>query len=284
MRDLREHILLYAVTDRRWLGGESLTEHVRRALEGGVTMVQLREKGLDRDACITQARELAVLCHAYGVPLIVNDSVEVALASGADGVHLGQGDMDPAEARRLLGPWAVIGVSARTVEQARAAQAAGADYLGSGAVFSTGSKADARPMDRETLKAICAAVSIPVVAIGGVNADNVRELAGTGISGAAAIGGIFGQPDIGRAARTLRLRVMEAVNAGRTRPVALALAIAGSDSSGGAGRPEYHRRHRHPGVHAGVLEKADRRGVRGHPARRGKDRHGFLRRPDPGDR
>ncbi len=233
MRDLREHILLYAVTDQRWLRGEPLTEHVRRALEGGVTMVQLREKGLDRETYTAQARELALLCHSYGVPLIVNDSVEVALASGADGVHLGQGDMDPAEARKLLGPWAIIGVTARTVEQARAAEAAGADYLGSGAVFPTGSKGDAVPMTHETLAAICAAVSIPVAAIGGVNADNVGELAGTGISGAAAIGGIFGQPDIERAAKTLKLRVMEVVNAGKKKPAALT--IAGSDSSGGAG-------------------------------------------------
>ena len=144
---------------------------------------------------VQMARELALLCHSYGVPLIVNDSVEVALSSGADGVHLGQGDMDPAQARKLLGPWAIIGVTARTVEQAKAAQAAGADYLGSGAVFPTGSKGDAVPMAHETLKAICAAVSIPVYAIGGISPENIAAVRAAGAAGACVMSGLMEAAD-----------------------------------------------------------------------------------------
>ena len=194
---------LYAVTDRRWEGTLSLPRQVELALQGGTTMVQFREKHLQGAEKEALARELLALCRSYGVPLIINDDAELAKKVGADGVHVGQSDLAAQEARRILGPQAIIGVTARTVEQARAAQAAGADYLGSGAVFGTSSKSDARPLSREELRAICAAVTIPVVAIGGIHAGNVLALCGCGQAGVAVIGGIFGQPDIRQAAREL---------------------------------------------------------------------------------
>ena len=194
---------LYAVTDRRWEGTLSLPRQVELALQGGTTMVQFREKHLQGAEKEALARELLALCRSYGVPLIINDDAELAKKVGADGVHVGQSDLAAQEARRMLGPQAIIGVTARTVEQARAAQAAGADYLGSGAVFGTSSKSDARPLSREELRAICAAVTIPVVAIGGIHAGNVLALCGCGQAGVAVIGGIFGQPDIRQAAREL---------------------------------------------------------------------------------
>ena len=194
---------LYAVTDRRWEGALSLLRQVELALQGGATMVQFREKHLQGAEKEALARELLVLCRSYGVPLIINDDAELAKKVGADGVHVGQSDLAAQEARRMLGPQAIIGVTARTVEQARAAQAAGADYLGSGAVFGTSSKSDARPLSGEELRAICAAVTIPVVAIGGIHAGNVLALCGCGQAGVAVIGGIFGQPDIRQAAREL---------------------------------------------------------------------------------
>ena len=194
---------LYAVTDRRWEGTLSLPRQVELALQGGTTMVQFREKHLQGAEKEALARELLALCRSYGVPLIINDDAELAKKVGADGVHVGQSDLAAQEARRMLGPQAIIGVTTRTVEQARAAQAAGADYLGSGAVFGTSSKSDARPLSREELRAICAAVTIPVVAIGGIHAGNVLALCGCGQAGVAVIGGIFGQPDIRQAAREL---------------------------------------------------------------------------------
>ena len=194
---------LYAVTDRRWEGTLSLPRQVELALQGGTTMVQFREKHLQGAEKEALARELLALCRSHGVPLIINDDVELAKKVGADGVHVGQSDLAAQEARRMLGPQAIIGVTARTVEQARAAQAAGADYLGSGAVFGTSSKSDARPLSGEELRAICAAVTIPVVAIGGIHAGNVLALCGCGQAGVAVIGGIFGQPDIRQAAREL---------------------------------------------------------------------------------
>ena len=203
MRFDKGMLRLYAVTDRRWEGTLSLPRQVELALQGGATMVQFREKHLQGAEKEALARELLALCRSYGVPLIINDDAELAKKVGADGVHVGQSDLAAQEARRMLGPQAIIGVTARTVEQARAAQAAGADYLGSGAVFGTSSKSDARPLSREELRAICAAVTIPVVAIGGIHAGNVLALCGCGQAGVAVIGGIFGQPDIRQAAREL---------------------------------------------------------------------------------
>ena len=155
-------MLLYAVTDRSWVGKQTLYEQVESALKGGVTCVQLREKELDQTAFLEEAVEMKKLCSKYGVPLIINDNVDVALKCGADGVHVGQSDMAAGNVRKAVGDKMIVGVSAQTVEQALAAQAAGADYLGVGAVFPTSTKSDAREVSRQTLKDICAAVDIPV--------------------------------------------------------------------------------------------------------------------------
>ena len=187
---------LYAVTDRTCLRGMTLLEQVEDALRGGATMVQLREKELDEDAFLREAMALAKLCHRYGVPLLINDNVEIARRSGADGVHVGQEDMAAEEVRGILGSDMIVGVTAKTVEQALRAQDAGADYLGSGAVFGSSTKLNAKPMTRETLSAITSAVSIPVVAIGGIHRGNILELAGTGIAGVAVVSGIFAAENI----------------------------------------------------------------------------------------
>ncbi len=203
--EIRRAMLLYAVTDRSWLReGETLYTVCRQVLEQGATLLQLRDKKLDEDGLRREAEQLLPLCRRRGVPLIVNDSVEAALASGADGVHVGQSDIQGRDIRALLGPERILGMSARTVEQARAAEAAGADYLGVGAVFGTSTKPDARPLPLETLKAICASVSIPVVAIGGIGRDNLPLLAGCGISGVAVVSAIFAAADPGSATRELR--------------------------------------------------------------------------------
>jgi thiamine-phosphate pyrophosphorylase len=204
MKLTNEMLRLYAVTDRSWLRGQSLYEQVEQALIGGVTLVQLREKEMPEDEFLQEAVEMAKLCHRYDVPLLINDNVDIALRSGADGVHVGQDDMDAARVRGILGSGMIVGVTAKTVEQALRAQDAGADYLGSGAVFGSLTKTDARPMDRQTLMDICAAVSIPVVAIGGVNRDNIGQLAGTGVRGAAVVSGIFAAADIEAECRLLR--------------------------------------------------------------------------------
>ena len=199
MKFCREHLLIYAVTDRAWTGRMTLFEQVEAALRGGATMVQLREKGLaeqDFEGFLEEARRMHELTARYGVPLIIDDNVEIALKSGAEGVHVGQNDMDAGEVRRLLGPDRILGVTAKTVEQARRAQDAGADYLGSGAVFGTSTKADAIPMSLERLREICACVRIPVVAIGGICLENIGRLSGSGVAGAAIVSGIFGAEDI----------------------------------------------------------------------------------------
>lgn len=195
---------LYAVTDRTWLGGASLSWAVKEALTGGITLLQLREKNLTDREMLQEAQELLPLCHRHGVPLIINDRVQVALDAGADGVHLGQEDMSPREARAILGPDAIIGVSARTVESAQRAEQEGADYLGVGAVFSTSTKTDAQNISPETLRQVCQAVHIPVVAIGGIGPDNILELLGCGIQGVAVVSSIFAQKNIAQAASRLR--------------------------------------------------------------------------------
>ena len=199
-----EDLLLYAVTDRHWLAeGEPLSHAVRQALEGGTTLVQIREKTLDEAAFEAEALELQALCRKYHVPFIVNDNVELALRIGADGVHVGQEDMEAGQVRELIGPDRILGVSAQTVEDALRAEAAGADYLGVGAVFPTGSKDDAVEVPHDVLRAICNAVSIPVVAIGGITYENMDQLAGSGIAGISVISAIFGQKDITDATRKL---------------------------------------------------------------------------------
>ena len=200
----KKDLLLYAVTDRSWLNGETLYSQVEKALKGGATFIQLREKDLDSEAFLKEAKELKKLCKEYNVPFVVNDNVDIAVKIGADGVHVGQSDMQAQDVREKLGKDKIIGVSAQTVEQALLAQKQGADYLGVGAVFSTNSKDDAVNVSHETLKAICEAVHIPVIAIGGIGKHNVMELSGSGIVGIAVISAIFAQPDIKAAAEELK--------------------------------------------------------------------------------
>ncbi len=196
-------MLLYAVTDRAWTGPMTLLQQAEAALQGGVTCLQLREKHLEDDAFLAEAREMAALCRRYRVPFIVNDRVDIALACGADGVHVGQEDMEVSAVRRMVGDKLMVGVSAHTVEEAVRAARGGADYLGLGAVFSTSTKADAGAMSRDTLKAICQAVDLPKVAIGGISAKNILELSGSGVDGVAVVSAIFGAPDPRRAAQDL---------------------------------------------------------------------------------
>lgn len=203
MKFAESMLRLYAVTDRSWTGEQTLYQQVESALKGGATCVQLREKELDFDAFLAEAVQLKALCSRYGVPLIINDNVEIALRCGADGIHVGQEDMEAQNVRALVGDDMIVGVTAKTVEQALAAQQAGADYLGSGAVFGSTTKTNARPMSCETLREICNAVSIPVVAIGGINLKNIRELKNTDIHGVAVVSGIFAAEDIEQECRLL---------------------------------------------------------------------------------
>lgn len=203
----KKELMLYAVTDRHWLGDETLYDQVKKALDGGATFVQLREKKLDREDFLAEALEIQKLCKKYGVPFVINDEVSIAKDIDADGVHVGQSDMEAMDVRKVLGPDKILGVSAQTVEQAIIAEKHGADYLGVGAVFATGSKDDADDVSHETLKAICEAVSIPVIAIGGITKDNVSELAGSGICGVAVISAIFGQNDIKKDTEDLKASV-----------------------------------------------------------------------------
>ena len=207
-----EDMLLYAVTDRAWLNGETLESQVEKALKGGATFVQLREKELDEELFLEEAKKIKKLCAEYHVPFVINDNVDIALKIDADGVHVGQSDMETGKVREKLGPDKIIGVSCKTVEQALLSKKHGADYLGVGAVFHTGSKADAEDVSHETLTAICNAVKIPVIAIGGITRDNVTELSGSGICGIAVISAIFAQKDIVSATKDLKeqtLRMLE---------------------------------------------------------------------------
>ena len=200
----RDSLLLYAVTDRAWLKGQTLAQQVEQALLGGATMVQLREKQLDLPHFRREALEIQALCRRYGVPFLINDNVDLALDIGADGVHVGQEDMEAGLVRQKLGPGKILGVSAHSPEEALRAQAAGADYLGAGAVFHTGTKRNVSTLSYDTLRDICAAVKIPVVAIGGISEGNILQLKGTGIAGAAVVSALFGQPDIQAAAQHMR--------------------------------------------------------------------------------
>lgn len=199
-----EEFLLYAVTDRHWLNGATLISQVEAALKGGATFIQLREKSLDDKAFYQEALEIQKLCKEYKVPFVINDNVELAKKIGADGVHVGQSDMEALDVRKVLGDDKIIGVSAQTVEQAELAEKHGADYLGVGAVFPTGSKNDATEVSFETLQEICEHVHIPVIAIGGITRDNVVELSQSGICGIAVISAIFGQTNIEAATADLK--------------------------------------------------------------------------------
>ncbi len=207
----KKDLLLYAVTDRSWVGDSTLYHQVEEALKGGATFVQLREKDLPEEEFYQEALEIQQLCRQYGVPFVLDDDVELAKRVNADGVHVGQSDMEAGNVRAILGEDKILGVSAQTVEQAVLAQQRGADYLGVGAVFHTDSKADAKPVSYETLKAICQAVTIPVVAIGGIGQGNVKELAGSGICGVAVISAIFAAEDIREATARLKALTEEAV-------------------------------------------------------------------------
>ena len=203
-QQVRQAMLLYAVTDRAWVGDGTLYEQVEQCLKGGATIVQIREKGLDHAAFVAEAREMVQLCHRYGVMCIINDDVQACLDSGADGVHVGQDDMAAGDVRAMLGEDKIVGVSAHSVEEAQLAQRCGADYLGVGAVHSTGTKTDAAPLTHAQIRDICASVSIPAVAIGGINRENAAGLAGTGIAGIAVVSGIFAAEDIERECKILR--------------------------------------------------------------------------------
>lgn len=211
--DIRRAMCLYAVTDRAWLGDRTLLQVTEDILRGGATCLQLREKELGRAEFLAEARAMQALASAYGVPFLVNDSVEIALASGAGGVHVGQSDLKDRDIRALIGPDKILGISANTVETALAAQAAGADYIGAGAVFGTSTKPDAKTLSQAELRAICEAVDIPVVAIGGITADNLLQLRGSGVDGAAVVSALYAQADPGRAAARLRALAGELVAA-----------------------------------------------------------------------
>lgn len=209
----RESLLLYAVTDRAWLHGRKLAEDVEKALLGGATFVQLREKDASYEEFLEQAQEVKKVCKKYNVPFVINDNIEVALAVNADGIHVGQSDMEAGSVREKLGKDKIIGVSTRTVEEALLAQERGADYLGVGAMFQTSTKLDAADVTFEELKAICAAVEIPVVAIGGISNHNVAELRGTDIDGVAVVSAIFAAEDIRKATSEMKRNLESVVKA-----------------------------------------------------------------------
>lgn len=209
----RNYLRLYVVTDRTWLHGRSFLEQIETVLQSGATLLQLREKDLPEDEFLDEAKAVKRLTDRYGVPLIINDNVHVALACNAAGVHVGQRDMEAQDVRALLGEDKIIGVTAKTVEQAQKAEQAGADYLGSGAVFGTLTKPDALPMTMERLRDITQSVFIPVVAIGGIEEHNLMMLKGSGVAGAAVVSAVFAAEDVGAATRALRALADEMVNA-----------------------------------------------------------------------
>lgn len=204
MKFNKDMLLLYAVTDRAWVGKQTLLEQIEDALKGGVTIVQLREKKLEEESFIEEAIQVKALCHRYGVPLIINDNVEVALKSGADGVHVGIEDAPVAEIRKCVPADFIIGATCKTVEQAQIAEAAGANYMGVGAVFPSPTKTNAICITNEQLQTICSSVSIPAVAIGGISRDNVLEIKGSGVDGIAVVSAIFAAEDIQAATADLK--------------------------------------------------------------------------------
>lgn len=208
----KRHMLLYAVTDRAWTMKQTLYQQVEAALKGGVTCVQLREKELNEAAFLQEARDICALCRRYEVPFIVNDNVDIAVACGADGIHVGQEDLAAGEVRRRVGENMILGVSVHTVEEARQAVQDGADYLGLGTVFPTSTKTDVDVMPRDTLRAICGAVDVPIVAIGGLNRSNILQLSGSGVDGVALVSAIFSAENIEETCRELRVLSEKMVN------------------------------------------------------------------------
>lgn len=210
----RDNLLLYAVTDRRWLLNDTLENQVERAIKSGVSIVQLREKEISKDEFLKIAVNIKKICNKYNVPFIINDDVEIAIKSDADGVHIGQEDMTALKVRKLIGKDKILGVSAQTLEQALKAQEETADYLGVGAVFSTSTKDNASDVSFDTLKSICQNVNIPVVAIGGINEENISKLQGTNISGIAVVSAIFAQKDIENATKRLYKQAYNTIKTG----------------------------------------------------------------------
>ena len=210
--ELKKSLLLYAVTDRHWLNGQTLEQQVELAIKGGATFVQLREKNADEAEFLELALKVQKVCRAYRVPFVINDNVELAKKIDADGVHVGQEDMNALDVRKLIGPKKILGVSASTVAEALLAEKQGADYLGVGAVFATSSKDDAESVSHKTLKEICDAVKIPVVAIGGISINNVDELKCSGIAGISVISAIFGAANIEEASKKLHKKAAELFN------------------------------------------------------------------------
>ncbi len=200
----KENMLLYAVTDRAWTGKQSLYEQVEEALKGGITCLQLREKNLSDEDFLKEAIQIKALCNKYMVPFFINDNVEVAIKSGADGIHVGQDDMAAGRVRELVGDKMMIGVSAHSVKEAVEAVKNGADCLGVGAIFSTSTKKDASVLDLKVVADICKAVDVPVVAIGGIKKDNISKLKGTGVDGVALVSAIFAADDIKAECEELR--------------------------------------------------------------------------------
>lgn len=211
MKFAKDMLLLYAVTDRAWVGKQTLAEQIEDALKGGATIVQLREKNLDEESFVAEAIEICGLCHRYNVPLIINDNVDVALKSGADGVHVGIEDTPVAEVRRRVPADFIIGATCKTVEQAKTAEETGADYMGVGAVFPSPTKTNAIRIANDQLREIVSAVSIPAVAIGGISGKNVLEITGSKVSGIAVVSAIFGAADIKAATAELKKKAKAVV-------------------------------------------------------------------------
>ena len=207
MKLQKENFLLYAITDKDCIGDRDFYREIENALAGGVTILQLREKNSDTETLIAEAVKVKELCKKYNVPLIINDDVEAAIKSGADGVHVGAEDMAVAEIRNKVGSDIIIGATAKTVEQAKKAEAAGADYLGCGALFTSPTKKNAKPMTIDTLKEITSSVDIPVVAIGGLTYDNINIIENSGVSGAAVVSAVFAEEDVKSAASRLRQKI-----------------------------------------------------------------------------
>ncbi|RGY99063.1 thiamine phosphate synthase [Clostridium sp. AM58-1XD] len=216
MKFAKEKLLLYAVTDRAWTGKKTLGQQIEETLQAGATFLQLREKNLTEEEFLDEAVKVKKITEKYGVPLIINDNVDVSIKSGADGVHVGQSDMEAGNVRALLGDDKILGVTAKTVEQAKLAEKRGADYLGVGTVFPTSTKPDALAITMDTLRDICSAVSIPVVAIGGITKENISMFEGTGVDGVALVSAIFGQEDIEAATMDMKERAVRVVESGRS--------------------------------------------------------------------
>lgn len=212
MKFSKEMLLLYAVTDRKWTGEKTLYRQVEEALKGGATLIQLREKNIPQEDFLKEAREMAALCHRYGTALIINDNVEVALKSGADGVHVGMEDLPVKEIRKQVPGDFIIGATAKTTEQAQRAEKEGADYLGVGAVFPSPTKKNAIRITTEELKKICSSVRIPAVAIGGITSENAGTLVGGGMAGMALVSAVFGASDIERETAGLKKKIQEVVS------------------------------------------------------------------------